>query len=243
MTSGLISANQALRSQNDFNGELAGAIVAFIEEIDLLHTKGALSKLKDWTTAEYILIRKMRTDAYALRSTLHFIQVANDPSFCPIFPGDTRITMVFVPPLLDNLVPRDDMRDYLKAEAPHFLWTLLNTRLPPPESRLRLPIIETDKKVRAQNLNRSALEEFIADHAHPVAGARILFAEFYERFCNWLSPDDRDHWDKRRVVKELPHQFPYGSHSANSKWIGNISWEANTPQEKAWTVHDGRLRQ
>jgi hypothetical protein len=243
MTKGLVKANAALRSQGDFNGELAGAIVAVIEEIDLLHVKGALSKLKDWVTGEWLLVRKMRTDAYEIRSTLHFIQVANESSFCPIFPDDTRITMIFVPPLFDRMVPRDHMRDYLKEEAPHFLWTLLNTKLPPPESRLRLPVIATDRKVRAQNSNRSQLEEFISDHAHHVPGAKVPFSEFYERFHGWLSEDEKERWTKRRVTKELPDWLPQGVLSGNVKFIGNLSLEDGAVPDKPWTVHDGRLCQ
>jgi hypothetical protein len=243
MTKGFVSANNALRSQNDFNGELAGCIVATIEEINLMHTKGAFSKLKDWVMSEWLPIRQMRTDTYQVLNTLHFIQVANDPSYCPIFPGDTRITMIFVPPLGPKTIARDYMRDFLKKEAPHFLWTLLNVKLPSPESRLRLPIIETDKKLRAQRANRSALEAFLADCTFPIAGARIAFADFYERFYNSLSADEQQHWNKRKVSRELPHQFPQGVHTQNVKWIGNLSWEANVPEGKPWIVHDGRLRQ
>ena len=191
MTKGFVSANNALRSQSDFNGELAGAIVASIEEIDLMRTRGAYSKIKDWVTSEWLSIRQMRTDTYSILNTLHFVQVANDPSFCPIFPGDTRITMIFVPPLLDRLVPRDHMREYLKEEAPHFLWTLLNVKLPPPESRLRLPVIVTDKKHRAAKANQSPLEEFLSDHAYAIPGAKVPFIEFYTRFSNGLARTSR----------------------------------------------------
>ncbi len=59
ITKGIESANQALTSQSGFNGELAGAIIAYVEEIDISKTPGAHSKLKEWVVARMIPIRRM----------------------------------------------------------------------------------------------------------------------------------------------------------------------------------------
>ena len=40
--------------------------------------KRALNRMKEWVTAEYIGIRRMRTDLYRQLNTLHFIQCANE---------------------------------------------------------------------------------------------------------------------------------------------------------------------
>ena len=53
---GAASANSALRdNQSDFNGELAGAILAYIEEVNIAKEKGAYNKIKDWTDQSHLL--------------------------------------------------------------------------------------------------------------------------------------------------------------------------------------------
>ena len=45
-------------------------------------------------------IRQMRTNVYQVPNTTHWIQTANAQSHCPVFPGDTRITVIEVCDLL-----------------------------------------------------------------------------------------------------------------------------------------------
>src|SRR5690606_11248541 len=45
VTSGVVKADRALTSQNDFNGELAGAILCVVEERDISKAPGASAKI------------------------------------------------------------------------------------------------------------------------------------------------------------------------------------------------------
>jgi hypothetical protein len=168
MTGGVGSADRALTNSNDFNGELANAVLAVVEEKDVAKTPGAYNKLKDWVTSPKIWIRKMRTDAYPQVNTLHFVQTANEKSACPIFPGDTRITMFFVPPLKSE-IPKDLLTARLRQEAPHFMHTIMDLELPPIISRLRLPVVNTDGKLATAD---ESVAEFPAEVAALMANRR-----------------------------------------------------------------------
>jgi hypothetical protein len=239
VTKGLVSANNALQNQNGFNGELATAILAYVEEIDISHTPGALAKIKEWVLSPTFPVRKMRTDTYAIPNTLHFVQTSNYPEYCPIFPGDTRITMAHVAPL-EIEIPRRKMDDYLKEEAPAFLRTLLDLPLPSADGRLRIPVVETHNKVAAQDLRRTPVEQFIAEHCHAIPGSRIPFSDFCERFRAQLPDEEGVKWSKPRIARALPSKHPAGSHTGNVKYVVNLSWDPETPTEP-WVVVDGRL--
>ena len=225
MTKGVTCANCALTSQSNFNGELAGAILAYVEELNISKTPGALAKIKDWVLSPTLLLRKMRTDAYTLPNTLHFVQVANDPTFCPIFPGDTRITMIFVPPLPEDVeIPRGELQDRLKEEAPYFLRTLLELPLPSTDGRLRIPIVSTANKTRVQDLRRDMLTQFIQMMCYQIDGAVIPLTEFCEKFLKWLPGDEHGLWTASRVGRELPLLFPCGVPDKGRRSVGNLSW-------------------
>jgi hypothetical protein len=182
---------------------------------------------------------------YPLPNTLHFIQCANDPSFCPIFPGDTRITMIYVPPMpADVEIPRMRLRAALEQEAPHFLRTILDVTLPSVDGRLRLPVVDTYNKARAQELRRNPVEQFIAENCHVVRGEKVLFSEVCERLLAWVTPEERKQWSKQRIGRELPQDHPSGVHTDNKKFVGNLSWEPKQPEPNArpWIVVNGRLR-
>jgi hypothetical protein len=245
MTKGIVAADRALKNQNDFNGELAGAILAYVEEVNLGRNLDAYAKIKDWVLSPTMWIRKMRTDAYPLPNTLHFIQCANDPSFCPIFPGDTRITMIYVPPMpADVEIPRMRLRAALELEAAHFLRTIMDVTLPSVDGRLRLPVVDIYNKCRAQELRRNSLEQFIAENCHVVPGEKVLFSEFCDRFLAWVTPEEKKQWSKQRIGRELPQDHPSGVHTDNRKFIGNLSWEPKQPEPNArpWIVINGRLK-
>ena len=203
MTKGVAEANRALKdNQSDFNGELAGAILAVIEEIDITKEKGAYSKIKDWTTSPTLWIRQMRTDAYPIPNSLHFIQVANSPEHCPVFPGDTRITVIHVPkPKVD--IPKEVLMARLREEAPAFMRTLLETPIPAAVNRFQIPVIETQNKMALQDFNRGSLDQFLRENCFHVPGERILLSEFWEKFQSWLPPEERGEWSRKRIVYSL----------------------------------------
>ncbi len=118
VTRGVVKADQALTSQ--FNGELEGCILAVVEEKDISKAIGAHDKIKDAVTAPALAIRRMRTDTYQVPNTTHWVQCSNRIEACPIFTGDTRITVVHVPELTKE-IPKERFKKALEDEAPHFL--------------------------------------------------------------------------------------------------------------------------
>jgi len=245
MTRGVASADRALNSNNDFNGELANCVLAYIEETDLSANGGkAYNRIKDWTTNDELWIRRMRTDAYKQRNTLHFVQTGNKLRHIYLESGDTRIVVIFVPDLEPGEeIPKNVMIAKLKEEAPHFMRTIMDLSLPSAYSRLGLPPLRTRNKDRAEEINSNALETFIREHCFKVNGELTEFADFYKRFLEWLPEDRREVWKKTIVLDEIKQRFPYGCYTGNKRMIGNLSLVSKTsdPEVKPWIAIDNWL--
>ena len=154
LTKGCVAADRALTNASNFNGELANCILAYVEEVNVALSKGAYDKMKDWITSLTIAIRKMRCDQYSKPNTTHWVQCANDRSYCPIYKDDNRITMIYVSDLLpEQEIPKEKLLALLKEEAPHFMYSLMNYPLPEPTGRMRLPVVETSGKKEALEVN------------------------------------------------------------------------------------------
>ena len=245
VTSGVVKADRALTSQSDFNGEMASAILCVVEEKDIGKTPGAYAKIKDAVTARKLSIRRMRMDSYMVDNMTHWVQCANNQEACPVFEGDTRITMIFVDALPEGQeLPKTELLKMLKDEAPHFMRTLLDLQLPAPVGRLRIPVVSTQHKQRAERMSRSSLDEFISESLHPVPGELLPFADFYERFITWLPNDEKGAWSRIKVSRSLPMKFPSGTGNANKTYIVNAAWEPKTddPDAKPYYVANNRIK-
>jgi phage/plasmid-associated DNA primase len=217
---------KALRTSGDFNGELENCVLAYIDDVDLSKCPHGHNRIKEWVTAKILLIRKMRTDPYNQPNTLHFIQCANNISACPIFPGDTRITAMYVGDLLpEQKIPKTILEDRLIEEAPNFLATLMNLTLPPVVSRLRLPVVTTAGKLAAEEHNEDAVETFIKAQCTEVDASDILFSEFYAKFVEWLDPADQAEWSKRKTTANLPVKHGTIKKGQNKLYIRNLAWK------------------
>jgi len=247
LTKGYARADAALMNQQGFNGELAGAILGVVEETDLRKNKTAYNRIKDWVTSRDFLIHpKGETPYHQSPNTLHFIQCANDYQSCPIFSGDSRITMSYVDTLDPmELIPKRVLIDLLEKEAPDFLGSVLKLEIPKSNDRLNIPCLETDDKTAAQQLNQTELEVFISEKCTHTLGQELLFARFYERFIEYLDPNEAHNWSKIRVGKELPPQFPRARKSCDGQMhIGNIMWRGAEIDEDApsrYIIKDGYL--
>lgn len=200
MTRGYALAAGALTSQGGFNGELAGALLCAVEEVDLRSERAALTRLKDWVTSPTILIHEKGRTPFPLTNTTHWIQTANKVEHCPVLKGDTRITVVAVPALDEGAeIPRVEMERRLKAEAPAFLHTLLTTTVPAPKGRLRIPVLETGEKRDAMRANRSELEVYLEDHDHWFAYTADEVARDFHPTLNGRS----HYWPVSKVAREL----------------------------------------
>jgi len=250
ITQGCVSADRALTNHNDFNGELANAILAYVEETDVT-TAGASArnKMKDWVTSPVLWIRRMRTDAYPQPNTLHWCQMNNSQDACLVSPGDTRITMMYVPDLVGEEIPKlgpNGLLARLDNEASHFMRYLMDMTIPEPEGRLHIPMIVTEAKKKAEASRRDSLTEFLDECTKYCPGHLIAFSEFFDRFQTWLPPEEKLVWNSRRAIsRKLPSDIVQGKWGAQSqKHLGNISWDKNAePVSKPLIVVKGRLKQ
>lgn len=244
VTKGVMRADNALQSQSNFNGELENAILCVVEETDLRKDKTAYNRIKDWVTSPEIMIRPLYTTGYMSKNTTHWIQCMNEMENCPIFPGDTRITLTHVPSLAPGeMIAKDELLAMLRKEAPDFLAAVLAMELPKSHDRLAVPTISTEGKLRAAAKNQSLLELFLEEEIHDVMGHCIPGDEFYEKFVLWLDERDRSYWTRQRTGRELPERYPRGRLSNDQRvHFGNMSWDSNavpgTPYvaQKAATV-------
>jgi hypothetical protein len=221
ITKGVVRADKALTSQSGFNGELAGAIICAVDEIDVSKYPGAAAKIRDACTGKTLSIRKMRTDAFDIPNTTHWIQAGNNLKMCPIPPGDTRVTVCRVPaPETD--IPKLFFLEKLREEAPHFMYTLMTLTLPPVIKRLRLPVVTTDSKLQALNAARDTLERFIATQCTPNPDNLLRVKDFCDSFLESLSPEDRAMWPKARILSEFPTQFSCVEGHSNTRYFAGL---------------------
>lgn len=202
-------ADKALTSE--FNAELEGMVLCVIEETDINGNKTAYNRIKDWVTSKDILIHRKGQTPYVTVNTAHFVQCANDFSACPIFPGDTRITMLYVKSLdPDKVIPKKVLMPLLEKEAQAFLSSVLRLELPAPISRLNIPVLVTDDKRATEQLNENDLECFLRECVFETCGYSVKLDEFADRFHAWLPPDKKRVWSKQRISRMLPPKYPKG---------------------------------
>jgi hypothetical protein len=228
VTRGVQRADAALISPSGFNGELEGAILCVVEETDLRQGKGAaLNRIKDWVTSKSLPIHRKNGTPYTIPNSTHWLQDANDPGYCPVFPGDTRIVMAYVEAIEESKkITKVSLLSKLKKQAPDFLAAILNLDLPEPYERLNIPIIVTAEKKQAQTANRTILEEFLSDCAFPIDGECVKMSELHDKLIEWLPPSLVNEWSIIRFGREIVkmgfvkgRNMQHGSHF----YIGNIS--------------------
>lgn len=230
MLRGSMSAVAALKSDQGFNAELENAILCIIEEIDLSKNKGDIyNRIKDWVTSDQIPCHKKFGTPYMVKNYTHWIQCTNNQPSIPIFPGDTRITLIPVYPLKE-IIPKEEMKKMLHKEAADFLKCLLMVDIPKSNDRLNLPVIETGDKKAAGEGTMNKLEEFLQKECYEIPGSIISVADFYTRLAEWLDPAELANYSKNKLGKIMPARFPKGRTTSNpNMFYGNISFSPNTP--------------
>lgn len=228
MLRGYKRADVALSSSSNFNGELACAVLCVVEEINLQKSVTAYNKIKDWVTSTLLPIHKKGETPYTIPNSTHWVQCANKQEYCPAFPGDTRITMIYVPPL-EREIPKRDLLVLLDKEAPDFLQSVLTVEIPYAQDRLNIPIIVTAAKKQSELDNSSLIETFISEECFIVDGECVAFSEFYDKFREWLeqvAPTEVAFWTQRRTALDVPKTFPKGKPTGQvNSFIGNLSFQ------------------
>lgn len=234
LTSGYKRADIAITSQGGYNAELEGMVLCIIEETDLKRNHTAYNRIKDWVTSRDVLIHAKYSTPYHVPNTTHWIQCSNDHSSCPIFPGDTRITMMYVPPLpVEQLIPKRQLITLLEKEASDFLAHLMGLEIPESSDRLRIPVIETEEKMLVQHINKTALQLFLEEKCTQCNGYWIKFSDFFERFQKSLDSEEFHNWSKIRVGRELPVHYPKGRNASDGQfYIGNMVWKGTETEKR-----------
>ena len=228
VTGGVVKADTALTNQSDFNGELANGVLAVIDEKNVASAGPSVyNKIKDWTTSLTLSVHRKGMEPYQQRNSLHFIQLANERDACPVFPGDTRIVVVRMGPLVEEIAKPLLIKRCVE-EAPDFMATLMNFQLSESMTRLRLPVLETDAKRSLMDMNTSPLEGFMREHCSERNGRHIVVKDFYEKFQATLSAYERSVWTKSKIRQNLPDRYPIGNYTANKLCVGNLSFD-NSP--------------
>jgi phage/plasmid-associated DNA primase len=245
LTRGYKLAEQSLINSSGFNGELRGAIICVVEEIDLNKDTQAYNRIKAWVLADELSIHiKGKTPFHAVNTT-HWIQCANDHTYCPVFGGDTRIVMSHVGALSPTeMIPWKKMRLLLEKEAPDFLASVLNLQLPESPDRFHIPPIETEEKKIVADLNRSPLERFLDERCKQAPGHMITFMEFHARFMEWIEADEVRNWGKIKTSKAIPPNYPKARvRGTSAVTVGNIAWidKENLEERTRLVIREGYL--
>ncbi|WP_145031333.1 primase-helicase family protein [Caulifigura coniformis] len=185
VTGGIAGATGMLRKNSQFNSHVMRSWLAIIVESDISRD-GTYDLLKPLISDDDAECEAKFKTATVAQNFCHFVQTVNHLRYCPLGePGDTRIAVVRVPPI-QNEIDRDELKRRLQAEAPAYLHTLLNTTLPPPAGRLWLPIPNTPERQLLIDMRTAPLERFLAEKVDEIPHNRIPAGEFVDRYQTWF---------------------------------------------------------
>lgn len=233
LTRGYMRADTAL-GNTTFNGELFNAILCVIEETDLRGSKTAYNKIKDWVTSPDILMHPKGLTPYLVKNTTKWIHCSNEVQNCPAFTGDTRITMIKVPQLKEQ-IPPTEFKARLVEQASNFLGYVFKMEIPPSGDRLNVPILNTDEKLYVASVNKNPVELFIDENCHEIPGTVTLFSKFYEEFLSTIDMSEQAKWSRTTVSRAIPFKYPKGKLSnVMQAHIGNLTFHPDEEPSGAY---------
>jgi hypothetical protein len=229
-TRGYKRADNAVLSPSGFNAELEGALLCVVEEVNLGRNQSALNRIKDWVTSPNISIHRKGETPYHTKNLTHWVQTANSIDFCPVFPGDSRITMVYVDALeITEMIPKKRLLPLLEQEAADFLGDILTIQLPESNDRLNIPILTTMHKQNIQYINASYVDIFLNQHVVEAPGCAMSYRDFYDFFITTLPENERHQFTIRKFGAQLPAKMLKGRSSKNGEWqIANVRLKHDT---------------
>jgi hypothetical protein len=227
---GYDDVKNAFMSTGNFNGEMVNCVLGFLDEIDLSRSKVAYSRVKDWTTALLLSVQGKGETPYMTPNNLHFIQTSNYLHSCPVEKGDTRITLIKVPPLVKE-IPKDQLLLQIHEEAPAMLNEFLTVSLPDPFGRLGIPALDSDLKSTLMDSNASPIERYLKEECLVKEGEVMSFSYFKNVFKSWVaetfSQNEASKWNDARISHEFPQFLPLckgNSTKHNNKvYVGNLT--------------------
>lgn len=235
LVGGYAKADMALINQQGFNGELEGAVLALIEETNLMEQRSqgrtAYNRVKDWVTGTQISIHPKGGTPRMVRNYTHWIQCSNDRSYIPTFPGDTRIVVIKVP-ALTNLIPKRELWKKLTKEAPDFLAGLLALEIPDSRDRLGLPVIRTTHKEEAEYDTMNVAQIFLKENLLYITGSYISSRKLYQAFIEHISPMEAIHWTQNKFARQISKEIIKGRISSEGNqetYYGNVCLQECDP--------------
>ena len=199
MTRGWVLAKRSLTT--DFNGELDGQVLAVVDDFALPAKKGQVhNTVKELITGDFFSCRALFMQAVNVRSYLHWIHTANTRSACPVFDGDTRITVIEVLGA-DEKVTREVLRARVKAEGPAFLHTVMHLKLPAAGERLLVPALDGSWKQAIAQENMDEFERWLSDTPGWVWKTD---EEIQEGFLDTLHHERAVFWPPHKLRQSLP---------------------------------------
>lgn len=239
VTKGVGRMDTALSSSSNFNGELMGLILGVIEETNLGSQKhgAVLQRIKDLVTSKEIMIHNKHKTPMMVKNSLHMVQCANSGSFCPLFPGDTRVVVIKVNDLQEK-IPKKRLIDQLIVEAPAFLTEVRHLILPETPSRLRIPVIHTTEKDTLADSNMGVLDDFVKTKIFPKKGHHILLGTIWDVF---IRENPTEQITRGLFLKRLnlDYELLKGRISRGDHAFGNVSLDADAEEKTELVVIDG----
>ncbi|MBF84096.1 MAG: hypothetical protein CL489_06410 [Acidobacteria bacterium] len=224
---GVVRAENALVSS--FNSELAGAVLCVLEEINLNSDSTVYQKVKDYVTSKVISVNTKGKPAYMIPNTSHWIHTANNREFCPILPGDTRITVINVPKKPDKVIPKKLLLEQLEAQAPAFLYALLAYQIPPTQGRLNVPVVDTVDKEQAADLNRTDVELFARSVLQEQPGSKVELQLLYKNYM-----DDGGRANRKKFEQNLAEMYLIAIDEMQKTCIYNVRFSYEAPKDNGF---------
>lgn len=147
--SGFMFGDNALTNRSFFNGELEGKVLCPVEETNLAASPEAYTRLKAWITSHKITITYKRGTPFLADNYTHWIIACQPRDWIPIEPGDTRIIVWEVTPFEGREIPKPELLEELRKEAPFFVKQLYGFDLSGIYGRHVLPTLMTVEKAEA----------------------------------------------------------------------------------------------
>jgi hypothetical protein len=171
---GFTYGDAALKNANGFNGELDGRALCAVEETNLANCKEAYTRIKAWVTSPRIAITYKGKTTFTTDNYTHWVLSTQNFRSIPIEPGDTRIVLWEVTPYEGVDIPKPELLERLRKEAPFFMRQLYQLDLSGVAGRHTLPILMTKEKAQAMK-TVAAEKEFPGLDGDALKAAEAIF--------------------------------------------------------------------
>lgn len=242
-TKGVVRIASALQNASHFNGEIEGAVLGIIEELNLSSKRDGpvINKIKDLVTSRRVSLHRKGETPFMMDNTLHIAQFSNDINAAPVFTGDTRIVVIPVYPL-ENEIPKMEMEMRLAQEAQDFTTELLNIELPKADGRLRIPVIVTEAKETLAESNISDIERFILESVYKRDGACVSVTDLWESFCGEYDVSHLTMHTFNKIITQQTGTLKGKYGSAKTMHWANLTLRPEEPATEPYTIVNGYLK-